>query len=166
MLKPERVNEDYVVAVVTAVFEEGTQSVAVARPAVEPLLRNKKKAEMLKQKIGKVSTLEAAAAALGGKPIEVVDSIRINATSKLGYEPKVSGAVFNPANKGKVVPEALAGQSGVYVIRVDSVGTTPGYHRRYCRTAQKQCISKQNSWCQIRRTRPTRSTRLKRGGDH
>ncbi|MFZ1330257.1 MAG: peptidylprolyl isomerase, partial [Chitinophagaceae bacterium] len=35
------------------------------------------------------------------------------------------GAVFNPANKGKVVPEALEGQSGVYVIRVDSVGTTP-----------------------------------------
>ena len=80
---------------------------------------------MLKQKIGKVSTLEAAATALGGKPIEVVDSIRMNSTSKLGYEPKISGATFNPSNKGKVVPEALDGQNGVYVIRVDSVGTTP-----------------------------------------
>lgn len=80
---------------------------------------------MLKQKIGKVSTLEAAATALGGKPIEVVDSIRMNSTSKLGYEPKVSGATFNPANRGKVVPEVLDGQNGVYVIRVDSVGTTP-----------------------------------------
>lgn len=125
VLKPERVNEDYVVAVVTAVFEEGTKSAAAARPEVEPLLRNKKKAEMLKQKIGKVSTLEAAATALGGKPIEVVDSIRMNSTSKLGYEPKVSGATFNPANRGKVVPEVLDGQNGVYVIRVDSVGTTP-----------------------------------------
>ncbi len=125
VLKPERIGDDYVVAVVTAVFEEGTKNPATARPEIEAALRNKKKAEMLKQKIGKVTTLEAAAVALGGKPIEVLDSIRINATATLGYEPRVSGAVFNPANKGKVVPEALEGGSGVYVIRVDSVGSTP-----------------------------------------
>ncbi len=125
VLKPERINDNYVVAVVTAVFEEGTKSVATARPEVEAALRNKKKAEVLKQKIGKVTTLEAAATALGGKSIEIVDSIRFNSSGTLGYEPRISGAVFNPANKGKVVPEALEGQSGVYVIRVDSVGTTP-----------------------------------------
>ena len=125
VLKPERVNDNYIVAVVTAVFEEGTKNPATARPEVEQVLRPKKKAAMLKQKIGKATTLEAAAVALGGKPIEVVDSIRMNSTGKLGYEPKISGAVFNPSNKGKVVPETLEGQSGVYVIRVDSVGTTP-----------------------------------------
>jgi|CXWL01.1.fsa_nt_gi peptidyl-prolyl cis-trans isomerase D len=125
VLKPERVNDDYVVAVITAIFEEGTQAPSVARPEIEPMLRNKKKAEMLKQKIGKVTTLEAAAAALGSKQIEVADSIRMNSTSTLGYEPKISGAVFNPANKGKVVPEALEGVNGVYVIRVDSVSATP-----------------------------------------
>ena len=124
VLKPEHINDDYVVAVVTAVYEEGTKSPAVARMEVEPMLRNKKKAEMLKQKIGKITTLEAAAAALGGKPIEVVDSIRMNSTSTLGYEARISGAVFNPANKGKVVPEALEGVSGVYVIRVENVSAT------------------------------------------
>jgi len=113
-----------VVAVVTAVYEEGTKSAAMARPEVEPVLRNKKKAENLKQKIGKITTLEAAAVALGGKPIEVVDSIRMNSTSTLGYEPRISGAVFNPANKGKVVTEALEGVSGVYVIRVENVSAT------------------------------------------
>ena len=125
VLKPERVSDNYIVAVVTAVFEEGTKSPATARLEVEQVLRPKKKAAMLKQKIGKVTTLEAAAVALGGKPIEVTDSIRINSTGNLGYEPRISGAVFNPANKGKVVPEALEGQNGIYVIRVDSVGTTP-----------------------------------------
>jgi peptidyl-prolyl cis-trans isomerase D len=100
-------------------------SVAKARPTAEPVLRNKKKAELLKQKVGKVTTLEAAATALGGKQIETVDSIRISGNNaSLGYEPRVTGAIFNPANKGKVVGEALEGQSGVFVVRVDNVTAT------------------------------------------
>ena len=42
----------------------------------------------------------------------------------LGYEPRVIGAAFNPANKGKAVPEALEGQNGVYVVRVENVSAT------------------------------------------
>lgn len=127
VIKPERVGENYIVAVVTEVFKEGTQSVAAARPGVEPALRNKKKAEILKKKVGTVTTLEAAAAALGGKPIEVADSIRMDAKtpSALGFEPKAIGAAFNPANKGKVVPEVIEGTQGVYVIKVENVSTTP-----------------------------------------
>jgi peptidyl-prolyl cis-trans isomerase D len=89
-------------------------------------LRNKKKAEVIKQKIGKITTLEAAAAALG-KQIEVADSLRMTTrsiSSTMGYEPKVNGAAFNPSNKGKVVPEALVGVNGVYVVRVDDVTAT------------------------------------------
>ena len=127
VIKPERVNDNYVVAVVTEAYEEGTASVTRARPMVEPLLRNKKKAEMLKQKVGKISTLEAAATALGGKTIEIADSLRMNGASAntgLSYEPKITGAAFNPAKKGKIVPEVLEGVNGVYVVRVDSTGTT------------------------------------------
>ena len=43
----------------------------------------------------------------------------------LGYEPKVLGASFNPANKGKVAQEPIAGQAGVYVLRVDNTTTVP-----------------------------------------
>jgi peptidyl-prolyl cis-trans isomerase D len=126
VLKPERIGNDYVVAVVTEVLSEGTKSVSSARLSIEPLLRNQKKAEMLKKKIGKITTLEAAAAVLG-KPIETIDSIRMSlkTTSALGYEPKVTGAAFNLSNKGKVVPEALDGINGVYVVRVDNVSATP-----------------------------------------
>jgi peptidyl-prolyl cis-trans isomerase D len=42
----------------------------------------------------------------------------------LGSEPKVRGTAFNPANKGKVVNEALEGVSGVYAIRVENVSAT------------------------------------------
>ncbi len=125
VLKPERVDYNYVVAVITGVFDEGTQTPAIARMQAERILINKKKAELLKQKVGKVTTLEAAATALGGKQIEVIDSVRMNSSSKIAYEPQIGGAAFNPANKGKVVPEVLVGQSGIYVVRVDSVGTTP-----------------------------------------
>ncbi len=126
VLKPEKIDNNYVVAVVTEVLKEGTMSVAKARPSVEAVLRNKKKGEMLIQKAGKITTLEAAAAAWGGKQIETIDSLRMTGSNNLlGYEPRVTGAVFNPANKGKVVPEAIEGQSGVYVVKVESVTTTP-----------------------------------------
>lgn len=126
VLQPKRVGDAYVVAAVTEVAKEGELSVAKARTVVEPILRNRKKAAQIKQKIGTITTLEAASAAMG-QPVQQVDSLRFNGERNpaLGYELKVLGAAFNPANKGKVVPEALEGQAGVYVLRVDNVGTTP-----------------------------------------
>jgi peptidyl-prolyl cis-trans isomerase D len=128
VLEPEKVEDNYVVAVVTEVNEEGTKSAAKARIAVEPLLRNKKIAEKLKQKIGTPASLEAAAATLGGKQIEIVDSLRLAGMQStpvamsLGGEPKVIGASFNPANKGKIT--VIEGGSAIYVIRVDNITAT------------------------------------------
>ena len=128
VLKPERIDDNYVVAVVVEVLKEGTVGVAKARPQVEPLLMNKKKAEVIKKKIGNITTLEAASTALNNSPIQTVDSVRMSSRSgatALSFEPRITGAAFNPANKGKIITEALEGNSGVYVIRVDEVGTTP-----------------------------------------
>jgi peptidyl-prolyl cis-trans isomerase D len=126
VLQPFRVGDNYVVATVNEVDKEGLVGVNKARTLVEPILRNKKKAEQIKKKVGKVSTLETAAAAMG-QPVQTADSLRFNGNRNpaLGYEGKVLGATFNPANKGKVIPEPLEGQAGVYVLRVDNVGTTP-----------------------------------------
>ena len=66
VLQPERVGENYVVAIVTEVNKKGTQSAAKARPLVEPLLRNHKKAEQIQKKLGTITSLEDAAAKLGG----------------------------------------------------------------------------------------------------
>jgi peptidyl-prolyl cis-trans isomerase D len=133
VIKQERIGDaqsgyKYVVAVVTDVLKEGTQPAYIARvgsanaPGVERILKDKKKAEEIKQKIGKVSTLEAVATALQDSII-TADSVRITGGGMI-TEPKVLGAAFNIANKGKVISEPIAGRDAVYVVRVDDLTTT------------------------------------------
>ncbi|MES2881178.1 MAG: peptidylprolyl isomerase, partial [Bacteroidota bacterium] len=120
---PERVGDAFVVATVTEINKAGIAGVSLARTQVEPILRNKKKAEQIKKNIGTITTLEAVAQKTN-QQVSAADSLRFTTgSSQLGYEPKVVGAVFNAALKGKVAPEAIAGQSGVYVIRVDNTFT-------------------------------------------
>ncbi len=126
VLQPERVGDNYVVAVVTQINKPGIMSVAAARQIIEPILRNQKKAAILKKRVGNIATLEAVSAAMK-QPVQTADSIRFAGSGKnqISYESKVVGAVFNPANKGKIVNEAIEGNyGGVYVIRVDDIATT------------------------------------------
>jgi len=126
VVQPERVGDYYVVGLVTEINKEGTMSPAKARMMVEPLLVNQKKAKIITDKIGKITTLEAAASVLK-KQVETADSLRFNgqSPSAVGFEPKVIGAAFDKTNLQKVVPEAIAGTQGVYVIRVDNLMSTP-----------------------------------------
>ena len=128
VLEPQKAGDAYVVAIVTEINEEGTKSIAKARGVVEPILRNKKLAENIIKKLGNITTLDAAAAALGNKPIAQVDSLRMagpqRATSEVISEPRVIGAAFNTSNKGKVVPQAIEGRGAVWVIKVNDVIAT------------------------------------------
>ncbi|MCD2424182.1 SurA N-terminal domain-containing protein [Niabella pedocola] len=126
VIQPERVGDFYVVGLVTEINKEGTMSPSKARMMVEPLLINKKKAKIISDKIGKITTLEAAASVLK-QQVETADSLRFNgqSPSAIGFEPKVIGASFNKANLQKVIPEAIAGTQGVYVVRVDNLMSTP-----------------------------------------
>ncbi len=126
VLQPTRVGDNYVVAIVTEVLNEGTQSAATARLSVQPLLINEKKAELIKAKIGNITTLEAAATALG-RTVEVADSVRFTgpSSSVLGMEQKVIGAAFNKANANKVINQAINGSQGVYIVQVNGVTATP-----------------------------------------
>ncbi len=124
VIQPERVGESYVVATVTEINKEGLQDVTQARAIVEPILRNKKKADQIKKTLGKITTLEAAAAAVK-QPVQMADSLRFSgANAVFGFEGKVIGAVFNTTNNGKVVPEAIEGQAGVYVLRVGNISAS------------------------------------------
>lgn len=148
VLEPLLVGENYVVAVVTEVLEEGTMSPAAARPRVEPLLVNHKKAEIITRKIGNITTLEAAATALGGRNIENYDSLRLTGTRPAGLtrEARVIGAAFNPAYTGKVVPQAIEGAEGVYVVRVNSLATTPVTDANVAETRQTQIQFGRNAY--------------------
>lgn len=124
VIGPESVQDNYVVAVVTDVNKPGLPGVASVRMAIEPLLRNKKKAAVIEKNIGQITTLEQVSAKVN-QPIQTADSLRLSGGQMLGYEPKVLGAIFNPSNKGKVVNQPIAGVSGVFVVRVDNIATTP-----------------------------------------
>ena len=116
------VNNNYIVAVVTDVNKAGLPSASSVRSMLEPILRNQKKAEQIKKQMGTVTDLNVVASKFN-QPVQPADSLRFSGGGALGYETRVLGAIFNPANKGKVCPEGIAGQAGVYAIRTDAVFT-------------------------------------------
>ena len=124
IIGPESVPDNYVVAVVTDITKAGLPNANSVRPMIEPLLRNKKKCEMIIKNIGQVNSLEEVSAKVK-QPVQLADSLRLGGDRNFAYEPKVLGAVFNPANKGKVVKQPIVGFNGVYVIRVEDQSTTP-----------------------------------------
>jgi len=123
VLSPVKVEDNYVVAVVTDVSKPGIQSASRARQVVEPLLLKEKKAQQIIQKIGKINTLEDVASKTS-QTVQVTDSLRINGGRNFSYEPRVIGATFNPANKGKIISEGIEGSEGVFAVRVDDVSAT------------------------------------------
>jgi peptidyl-prolyl cis-trans isomerase D len=126
VIQPQQVGEFFLVGLVTEINKEGTMSADKARMMVEPLLINEKKADIIKNKIGKITTLEAVAALLN-QSVETADSIRFNGRGlqTLGFEPKIVGASFNKDYLNKIIPEPIAGTQGVYVVRIDNQMATP-----------------------------------------
>ncbi len=95
----------------TEINHEGTMTAAKARASVEPILRNRKKADLIIKKLGSPSTLEAASAA-GGQPIRHVDTVLFSSPGipNLGQEPKVIGYSFNKELSGKPASVPVPGQ--------------------------------------------------------
>lgn len=122
--EPYSIGDQFVVAVLNDILEEGTKSTADARPGCEVIIRNRKKAEMIIKKTGATPTLEAAAAAYN-KQVQVAgaDSSLTMASqivNGLGVEPEVIGASFNKDYQQKPSP-AFGGANGVYVVKVNSI---------------------------------------------
>ena len=119
----EITNVGYVIAKVKAVFEAGLTPVVDARPMIEPILKNKKKAEIIKAKM-KGATLEAIAAANKTQVKPAVDVTLENPTLPgVGQEAKVVGTAF--ALKGDKISAPIDGNLGVYVVKTKTVFTAP-----------------------------------------
>jgi len=97
---------------------------AAARPLVEPYLKNEKKVKILIAKI-KGNTLEAVAASVGST-VQRADSLSFQAPfiANVGNEPKIVGAAFNKNLAGKI-SDPIAGTTGVFVLRSESVAAKP-----------------------------------------
>jgi peptidyl-prolyl cis-trans isomerase D len=122
--EPFSIGDQFVVAVVDKINEKGVQDAATARSGCEVIIRNKKKADIIKKKLGSNPTLESASAAYG-KSIQNAGSdstLTYNAQiiNGVGMEAKVIGASFNKSYQNKVSP-CIEGNSGVYLIKVNSI---------------------------------------------
>ncbi|GAO42266.1 peptidylprolyl isomerase [Flavihumibacter petaseus] len=123
--EPFSIDDKYVVAMVTEINKEGVMSASKARPQVEFLLRNEKKAAMITKKIGNATTLDAIATA-NQTAVQRADTIRFAApfVPGVGQEQKVVGASFDKANSAKI-SAPIAGNMGVFVIKTDNVSALP-----------------------------------------
>jgi peptidyl-prolyl cis-trans isomerase D len=126
--EPYSIGDQFIVAVLDNIKTEGVQDAATARPGCEATIRNMKKAEMIKKKVGENATLEKAAAAYN-KTIQIAgadSSITFSSQiiNNVGLEPKVIGAAFNKAYQSKPSP-LIDGTTGVFIIKINSLGTKP-----------------------------------------
>ena len=119
----ELANLGNVIAKLKKVNKEGLTSVEEARPSIEPILKNKKKAEKIKAKMTGTS-LDAIAKA-SGVAVQQATDLTIDAANLPGAGPekKVVGTAFAiGANK---VSAPIEGNSGVYVVKPTVVTKAP-----------------------------------------
>jgi len=123
---PYNIGDMFVVAVVDKIFPEGTQDVETAKPMVEGVIRDQKKAEQIIKNLGANPTLEKAATTYGKEVLPAGLDSSLTFTSPIingiGTEPKLIGAIFNKENLNKVAAP-LAGKTMVYVFKVNGIAS-------------------------------------------
>lgn len=118
------ISQGHVIAKLKNINENGLQSVEKNRTALEPLVRNEKKATMIKGKIQSGSSLEEIAQA---NNVTVKSSVALSLANPmiqgLGQEPKVVGTALSLAS-GQT-SGVIEGKTGVYVVRTKSIVKAP-----------------------------------------
>jgi peptidyl-prolyl cis-trans isomerase D len=122
--EPFEVNDNYVVAIITAINKPGLMSAHAARQTVEPIVKNEKKAKQIIETKIKGNTLDAVAKT-AGTSIQKADSVSFQAfiIPNIGNEVKIIGAAFNKQVQNKI-SAPIAGTTGVFVIRGEGVFAT------------------------------------------
>ncbi len=120
----EVANLGHVIAKLKKVNKEGLMAVDLVRSYVEPILKNKKKAELIKAKMTGTS-LEAIAKSTGSAVQQATDVTMENPvlTGGVGQEPKVVGNAF-ALTAGKL-SAPIEGNTGVYVVKSTNVVKAP-----------------------------------------
>ncbi|TRX02470.1 peptidylprolyl isomerase [Flavobacterium gawalongense] len=140
----EVANLGHVIAKVKSIDKSGLVSITLARPYVEPILKNKKKAELIKAKMTGTS-LEAIAKATGSTVQQATEVTMENPMLVgAGQEPKVVGNAFAlSANK---LSAPIEGNTGVYVVKNVSTVKAPALksHEAYVAKLKSQSASDVN----------------------
>ncbi|OUD37636.1 peptidylprolyl isomerase [Flavobacterium sp. FPG59] len=140
----EVANVGHVIAKLKSIDDSGLIAVSVARPYVESILKNKKKAELIKAKMNG-SSLEAIAKAVGGT-VQQAKGLTMENTMlpSVGPEPKVVGNAFALATNKLSAP--IEGNTGVYVVKNVGVVKAPALksHAAYVTKLKTQSASDAN----------------------
>jgi peptidyl-prolyl cis-trans isomerase D len=123
------VGDKYVVAILTEINKKGTMPVSKARPIIEPIIRNQKKAAEITKKIGSATSLEAVAS-LSGQTVNKADSLVFSSPyiPNVGPEPKVVGYAFDKELSGQPISSPVGGNEGVFVLKVNQVSAKANYN--------------------------------------
>ena len=123
----EIVNVGHVIAKLKSIAPKGLMAVEEARPQVEPILKNKKKAAKIEASM-KGASLAAIAAT---NKVAVMNAVDLTAENPnvpgAGFEPKVVGMAFT--SKAGQVSKPISGNSGVYVIVTKVVTKAPAIQK-------------------------------------
>lgn len=112
-------NDGYLVAQITRKTPKGTERVEDVSARVTPILRNKKKAEIIRGKFSGSSIEELSVSQSQTVKSAIAVSMKSPTIAGAGNEPKVVGAAFG-LGEG-VVSEPIDGDKGVYIVKVTKV---------------------------------------------
>jgi peptidyl-prolyl cis-trans isomerase D len=122
-IKRFEVPQGFVVAKLKDVNDTELLPLDVAKQSIEPILKNQKKAEIIKKKMSG-SSLEAVSKASGASVLSATAvTVKNPMIMNIGMEPKVVGKAFGLA-AGKT-SEIIEGTSGMFVIRAKKVVKAP-----------------------------------------
>lgn len=123
----EIVNVGHVIAKLKSIAAKGLMTIEEARPQVEPILKNKKKAAKIEAAM-KGASLAAIAAT---SKVAVMNAVDLTVESPnvpgAGFEPKVVGMAFT--SKVSVVSKPIEGNSGVFVFATKVVTKAPAIQK-------------------------------------
>lgn len=122
-VKRFEVPQGFVIAKLKDKNTSGLLPIDIAKQSVEPIIKNNKKAEIIKKKMSGTS-LEAVAKASGASVQPAIGvSLKMPVLPNIGSEPKVVGKAFGMA-AGKT-SEIIEGNSGMFMVRAKTVTKAP-----------------------------------------
>ncbi|WP_130733448.1 peptidylprolyl isomerase [Flavobacterium sp. J27] len=135
-IKRFEISNGFVVAILKDKNETGLLSMDIARQSVGTILRNEKKAEIIKKKMNGTS-LENVAKATGGSVNSSNDvALGMPNVTNIGPEPKVVGTAFD-LEAGKT-SGLVVGNSGVFMVKTKKVTNAPEIKDFSAAVTQKQ----------------------------
>ena len=116
-------NQGFAIVRLKSKNDDGILPLDMAKQSVEPIIKNEKKASIIKKKMNG-SSLEAVSKATGSTISPAVGvTLASPVVPNLGYEPKVIGAAYG-LGAGKT-SKIIEGNSGVYMVRTKALVKAP-----------------------------------------